>query len=487
VAYTLLLVATSAVIVRSAWSVDGATMTDGHAIVSLDLAIARAFCGIPSSFSHHIRIPMDVGRQMELRHVPLRTLVAQKAGSIDAYCRSVDEPFVNSENSLMVLETAALYLEPGLSLAQLGQRLHWLRIACILGFVVLLMGLGSSLALGLATLLCGLMLLRAMPDHVYSNYPFLFPLVLLAVALHGFASKYRWTGKPGGLMWYGASAGFLSAFVVNMRTSYLPIIGLFAALALVDETRLRGRTVPWRRRAIGGLALAACFLAAYMTLQFGLITRHLPADGRFNASHPFGHPLVLALAVPENSFSRAMGIRWADEVGPQLAARVDPGVPFLGPRYNSALLRYYGRLWRTHPREMFAVYALKFSLSGSDMLRVLRASPGAVGWGVSVLLTPLAQLPNGFWILGLYATILLGSLALYYRRDCPAAFGLALLSLAAVLVQVESGVIFPVFVKQYHNFAAFYALFLSLLGVQAMANAAWALAVRVRPDWAVVE
>jgi hypothetical protein len=487
VAYALVVVVASIAVARSAWSVDGTSLTDGHAIVSLDLAIARAYCGVPSSFSRTVRIPVDLGARMEQRHVPLRTLIAEKAGSIDAYCHSIDTPFVNSENSLMLLETAILRMMPGLSLAQLGRVLHWSRIACIAAFVLLLMDLGSSLTFGLGTLLCGLMLLQAMPDYVYSNYPFLFALVLLAVAMHGFAINYKWTGRPVGLALYGGFAGLLSAFVVNMRTSYLPIVGLFFALVLIDELRPRGRMLHWSRRSKRGLALAACFLAAYAAFQFGLISRHLPAEGRFNASHPFGHPLVLALAVPENALSRAMGIRWADEVGPVLAEKMDPGVPFLGPRYNAALLQYYAALWRTHTREMLEVYYLKFSVSGSDMLRVLRASPGPAGWAVSVLLTPLSLLPNGLWILGLYAAIAYGSLSCYRRRERPAVFVLALLSLAACLVQVESGLIFSIFVKQYHNYAVFYALFLSLLGAQGLANAAWVLAALVRPAWVLPE
>ena len=480
VAYVLVLIVASVAVQRRAWSVDGASMPDGHAIVSLDLAIARAYCGIPSSFSHWIRIPMDLAARMELRHVPLRTLIAEKTGSVDAYCRGVNEPFVNNENSLMLLETAILRTMPGLSLAQLGQVLHLIRIACVVGFVLLLVDLGSSLALGFATLLCGLMLLQAMPDHVYSNYPFLFTLVLLDVAVLGFAIKYRWTDRPAGLVWFGAVAGILSAFIANMRTSYLPIVGVFFAVVLLDELRARGRTMPLGRRALRGLALAGCFLVAYGAFQTGLITRYLPADGRARAAHPLGHPLVLALGIPENAFSREQGIRWADEVGPQLAARVDPSVTFMGPGYNTALLGYYRSLWRTHPREMVAVYTLKFSMAGSDMLRVLRRSPGLAGQAVSVLLTPVALLPNGFWLLGLYLAVGCGAFVLYYRRDLPAAFALALLSVAACLVHVESAIIFSIFVKQYHNYAAFYVLFLSLLGAQALANVGWRLASRGR-------
>jgi hypothetical protein len=226
----------------------------------------------------------------------------------------------------------------------------------------------------------------------------------------------------------------------------------------------------------------ACFAAGYFAFQYGAITRHLPSDGRFNASHPFGHPLVLALAVPENDFSSQLGIRWADEVGPQIAGRIDPGVSFLGPRYNAALLDYYKSLWRDHTREMLALYYQKFSVFGTDMLAVMRGSPGPAGWAVMVLLAPLSWWPSGVWLLAFYAVLTAGGFTAYYKREWPAALVFGLLSLAACLVHVEAGIIFSIFVKQYHNYAAFYALFLSLLGVQALANAAWS---RLWPAWAM--
>ncbi len=470
-AATLVIVVLSLVIARAAWSVDGTSLADTHAVVSLDLATARAFCGVPSSFSHHIRIPVEIAARMALRTVPLRTLIADRAGSVEAYCRSVDEPFVNSENSLMLLESALLRLRPGVSLSQLGEMLHLIRIGCVAAFVLLLLDLGSSVALAFATLLCGLMILKAMPDFVYSNYPFLFTLVLLAVALHGFAVRYRWTDRRGGLVWYGAAAGVLSAFIANMRTSYLPVVLLFFACVLIDDVRARGRALSWRARTVRGALLAACFAIAFVGFQRGLITRYLPDEASYRAVHPFGHPLVLALAVPENDFSRAQGIRWADEAGPEIAQRVDPAATFMGPRYNAALLAYYRGLWRTHPGDMLRVYWLKFSVAGADMLRVLRASPGVAGHGVSVLLTPLALLPNGVWMLALYTAIGAASFVRYYRRGAPAAFALGLLTLAACLVQVESAITFSIFVKQYHNYAAFFAMFLSLAGVQGLVNA----------------
>lgn len=471
---TVAIIAATFVLARGAWSVDGATLTDGHAMLSLDMAVARAYCGVPSSFSWTVRIPIDLSNRMERRHEPLRALIVEKAGSIDAYCRSIDTPFVNSENSLMVVETAILRVMPGASLANVGQALFLIKVGCLAIFVLLLMDLGASLALGLATFLCGLMLLQAMPDHVYSNYPFFFVLVLAAMAMHGFAAAYRWTSSAVGLTIYGVAAGIASAFIANMRTSYLPVVGLFMAMALVDEGRQRGRAIRWPTRAVRSAALAGCFLGGYLAFQVGMITSQLPAEGRFDAAHPFAHPLVLALAVPENPLSRELGIEWKDATGARIADGVDPGVPYLGPRYNAALLRYYASLWRTRAGDMAAVYYFKFSVSGVDMFRALRASPGWAGWGVMVLLSPLSLLPSGVWLLALYSLTTIGAFGAYYRRGWPAAFALGLLSLAACLVQVESGMIFSLFVKQYHNYAAFYALFLSLLGVQALGNAGWA-------------
>ena len=203
----IIVVAASLVLGRSAYTVDGATLSDGHAILSLEMATARAYCGLGSAYSRTIRIPSELGAGMDRRHQPLRALIAEKAGSIDAYCALVDTPYVNSENSLMLMETAILRLVPDISLAGLGQFLHVTRIAGLALFVLLLMSLGASLALGLATMLLGLMRLNAMPEYVYSIYPFLFVMVLVLVAVHSFAVRYQWTTRPAGVVIYGVEIG----------------------------------------------------------------------------------------------------------------------------------------------------------------------------------------------------------------------------------------------------------------------------------------
>ena len=207
----------------------------------------------------------------------------RRAGSIDAYCQTATVPFVNNENALMLLETVVLRVAPGISTAQVGQVLHLVRIAGVIVFVVALMSLGGSLALGVGTLLCGLLILYRMHDQIYSNYPFFFSILLVEAAMLGLAARYRFAMSPDGLSLVGVTAGALAACVTNMRTSFFPI--------------------------------QAMFVAAYQSFQYGLITRRLPADGRHGASHTIGHPLVLSLGVPETDFSRREGLTWLDEVG----------------------------------------------------------------------------------------------------------------------------------------------------------------------------
>lgn len=450
--------------------VDGEVFDDGHALASLELAMARAYCGQSSSFSNTIRIPYDVRDRIDLRHTALYELVARKAGSIDAYCRSVDERFVNNENSLMLLETGILRVSPSMSLSRVGETLHLIKIAGVALFVLLLLDLGGSLALGVSTMLWSLAVLRMMPTHIYSNYPFLFVMVLAGVAFYGFALKYRWGRHVAGAALLGLAAGALSAFVVNMRTSYMPIAVLFFGGYLVAQLVSDEGAPNWKAPVVRLVTIVACCAVGYLALQWGMITRFLPPERSHVASHTLGHPLVLSIAVPENDLSRQLGITWLDEVGRQKALSVDPEASYLGPRYDAALIRYYRSLWRTYPRRMLGLYRLKFSVTGMDMLDVLRGSPGLNGRLIHMLLTPISYVPNGLWLLALYSAVALGSVAVFARTHNLLAFTLGLLTLAACLAHAEAGLIYSLFVSHYHNYLAFYVVFLSLLGLQAGMN-----------------
>ena len=103
------------------------------------------------------------------------------------------------------------------------------------------MDLGSSLAFGLGTLLCGLMLLQAMPEHVYSNYPFFFALILTStvtaktvpVAIAEFTGRY--VVDVGGMM----TGGVLAAIppVLLSLIFQVPTLGFSARLAIVHRQK----------------------------------------------------------------------------------------------------------------------------------------------------------------------------------------------------------------------------------------------------------
>jgi hypothetical protein len=455
--------------------IDQPPNADGHALASLELALSRAMCGAPSAFSPSIRIPYDVRDDPALKIVSMRTLLARKAGSIDAYCASVTQPFVNNENSLMLVDSWILWLRPNISIAGLGRALHALRIAGLIAFGLVMLRLGAGVALTFATTLVSLFVLHVMQEHVHSAYPFLFVLILVAVALYGCALEFRWTDRRIGRVLAAAAAGALSAFAVNMRTSYLPVYAAMLALFVCADL-LRARLAPplGRGALLRAGTIIACFAAGYVAFQVVFITSRLPpAQRTFAASHSIAHPLVLALGVPPNDLSRREGIEWRDAAGAEIALRMSPDARYLGPKYDEVLLRYYVGLWKRQPGEMLGVYVLKFKIAGQQMIGMLRGSSGLTGRLTRILLTPLGWLPNGLWLLAVYVACAAGAAAVFVRRRSVAAFALALLAASAVLLQIESGVIMPFYVPNYHNYLAFFSVFLMLLLAQAMVDAAW--------------
>lgn len=452
-----------------AFHVDGTVLRDEHAVMSLELALVRAFCGAPSSYSSAVRVIPVVRNAIALRHVPLRTLIVQRASSLDEYCRQADQPVVNNENSLMLIESAILRMRPDLSLSGLGQALHVLRLAGLTVFVFLVLTLGGSLLLALGAMLCGLITLNAMSDFIYSAYPFLFVVVLVLASGYAFALRHDWPRRwPAAILACGG-AGVFSALVANMRTSYLPVVAAFLVAFVTARWWLGGRPSRTHEGVLAVVILAA-WVAGYGAFQIGLITRHVPADRTDGLSHSIAHPLVLALSVPETAFSRELGLRWDDAVGPQIALRIDPSVTYLSRGYHAALMQYYRTLWADQPGRMIGVYQTKFAVAGSDMLHVLRHSPGPTGLLLALLLAPMDWWSRAVWLVVTEAAIAAFGAFLFVRGRSVAAFALVLLSTAAALLQIEAGIIYSLFVQQYHNYSAFFVMFVSLAGLQALAN-----------------
>jgi hypothetical protein len=276
-------------------------------------------------------------------------------------------------------------------------------------------------------------------------------------------------------------AGIVSGFGANMRTSYLPVyLGMFVLFAGILAVRAVGMR-SFRSLAAYVAPLLVAFAVGHAGFQLLFITRYLPANTAYNASiHSVAHPLVLSLAQPPNELTRREGISWLDESGQKLALRVDPTATYLGPRYDAALYRYYFGLWRAHPIEMARIYLTKFRLSGSDVVRGLRQSQGVLGKAARVLLAPLGLLPSGLWLAAVVATATAWGVRRAAADGLPIAWLAALLGAAALLLQIESALIYPFYVLNYHNYLAFYVFFLALFGGQLLLDALWRRSAHAR-------
>jgi hypothetical protein len=194
------------------------------------------------------------------------------------------------------------------------------------------------------------------------------------------------------------------------------------------------------------------------------------------------HPLVLALAVPESPLSRREGIRWDDAVGITLARRSDPTVEYMRAGYDAALMKYYLGLWDRHRGEMLGIYATKLKVAGRDMIdTVLRVPNRVIGPEVlRVALMPLAWVPDGAWLLATYSAILFAALWRVFRRGSAITFTTALLSAAAVLLQLEAALVFSLFERSHHGAALFCFLFLVALAWQLAVDGLYAVFVARR-------
>lgn len=432
-----------------------------HAAVSMEIAMARAYCDSPSKISPRVRLPHELRERPDLLDRPIRSLVTERTGGMREYCLSVGSPIVNNENGLMWLESWVLFLRPDLSFRGLGETLHRLRLAglafCSWAFLVL----GGGIVLtGIATG-TALLLLQQMQPQVFTNYPFMFVLILVTASLYALASKWRLarTVPRAGALALGA--GTWTAFAVNMRTSHLPVYLAMAVIFLVLDHRVAGPAAAGPR-AVAARAVAALlsFTLAYGAFEYVSITRHLPVEIAGSAQHSIAHPIVLGLGVPESDLSRREGITWSDAAAWTAARRIDPNVPYLGPVYQRVLFSYYFGLWRDRPREMLGVYRHKAEVAGKQMLAVLRGGGGSDGRVLRWLLAPLDLLPNGLLILGVY----LAAAAIAAWRAWSgnlAAQLMTYLAVAAVLLHVESALIMSTYVVIYHAYLAFYAVFLS--------------------------
>ncbi len=440
--------------------------SDKHRNGSLEIAFNRAVCGTESRLSPSFPIARHLEAHPELQDAPLRDVAGGLAGSTSDYCGSVVQPFLNSENSLMLEMALFLSAEPRLSLRELGWCLQASRIVALVLVAYVLLENGASLLFAGIVLSLSLGILGYLGSTAYySIYPFLPVLLALAVALLSLSVQRRLQLSRLGHLASAGVAGWLTAFAANMRSSHLPVYVVFLALYFVTGERLARRSHQHgsrrgRLRWLGTGVLSAGICYGLFGLLF---IRPLTKDGtggQAHPHHPVAHALVLGLAVPENALSRREGIEWEDSVGFTLARRIDPQVSYLREGYESALFSYYWSLWARHPYEMLEIYWRKLQIAGWSMISKLSSSP------ISPVTWPLSWVPNGGTFLVLHAALFGLCLGVHSRFGSPLAFTLALVTAAGFLLQLEAALVYPIFDMTHHSSQLFCFLVLAALAWQ---------------------
>jgi hypothetical protein len=481
---------------KGAFVSDPEVRPDGHAAVSVELAVNRHVFGNPSAIIHYKQAPTTIRAMLANGSAGpadrLLDLPDRLAGSAEEYARK-QQPFLNNENSLVLLDYALLCLKPDLTLAGLRQAQVVVKVGCLSAFAVFLLWIGFSPLLVGAALHLGLLIVAQLTTACpLGVYPLLAPVLLLYVALLGSAlasgMHHRLWAVPA-LLAAGVAAGFLC----NLRTSYAPLAAvlllLYTVVAALDLRRGGARF--WRVALLGVLGLVA-FGGGYRLFSAACIDpiKEAGADAWYSyAHHAIGHPLVLALAQPPNDLAKREGITYDDACGKKLARRIDPTVRYLDARYDTALLTYYARLWLYYPDEMRQLYAAKLDTAGVDCFRYLNDlagkedKGGAPGLGrlSRWLRWPLGGLPRGRqWLLALAVLAALGTLAGRWLGPA-AAFTVAGLAATAALLLLEATAVLATFYLQYQSLLLFCVLLAGLVPYQlGVDGAVWIVALVTR-------
>jgi len=459
---------------------------DQHRWMSLDIALNKTFCGEPSALSPSFKSRTVLEHPLVVS-TPFRRMIRAEAGSIDAYCRSLT-PYVNNENSLMLLMRAALWARRGLSPRGLGHWLLLVRLVVILCFCYVLLWSGASVLTCACILAAALSLLQSVSERGYSVYPFLLVLPMASVALYSVASRVVVPPRVGAHLLFSAFGGGLAAFHANMRTSHLPmLLGLFLAYLAITHgaagrlgSRLtRSQALAWWSGGVLAFAIGYAAFTVTFIRPLEAVASKVHAFANYSY-HAVTHPLVLSLALPENDLSRREGIVWGDDgAGFRLAKEMVPTVKYLEPPYERALLLYYLKLWLFHPREMVDIYRMKIALAGKDMLdNVGRLPYGGRLW--TWVLAPLGILPSGGALLSVFVLVTAVSAVFSMRMAWPLAFVMTLAGVAACMSLLESMVTVPYFLAAYHGYLLMSAVLVGLLAWQLLLEGSRAALLWIR-------
>ena len=193
-----------------------------HSTLSMNMALNARFCGTVGRLSSRYSPYMFLAKRADLMSHPFEEMISAEAESIAEYCRTVTEPYVVSENSLMWLARLALGLDRDLTPDGLGRFLASCRMLMLAVFGFALIRTGSPVLLTLAAILVGCEILRELGVRD-TTYPFVLTLPLLHAAAYGLASASDVATNRRVALWaFTLGMGILTAHSASMRTILLP-------------------------------------------------------------------------------------------------------------------------------------------------------------------------------------------------------------------------------------------------------------------------
>jgi hypothetical protein len=437
---------------------------DAHMRTSYNHAVSSAFCDTLKT-SSAFDLPAVMTEQPDELYRPVRDVIERRFGSMATYCASLTIPRVDNETSLMWLMRAVLWMNPGTSTAGIGARLAAIRLAIVVVLCFALSRAGASVFLTVSVAVATCAVLRALAPYQYNNNPFILSLPLLLVGLYALCIVDLDPRRVGRVAVAFAGLGGLTAFCVNMRTSHTPIYIAMFVVFVIAWVRSPSPASPRVAPITAGIAVASYVTA--VAAGHALLVRPMERlGGEGIVHHTIAHPLVLALATPENDLSRREGLKWDDLNGLEVARRIDPAATYLSYGYERALTRYYLNLWRTHPRDMIEVYRLKFAEAGGGVVQEAVHLLEHAGLPVRVGRRLAAVDVSGFVLFG--ATIATGVLGwmLHRRRGSAVGFAWVLISVGAAGTILEAALIMPRFYIFYHSVLLWYVLVTPVAGLQ---------------------
>lgn len=420
----------------------------------------------------------------------IRRLVADRVGSVDAYCSSPARPSVMNEMSFTALESLILRVNPDITFAGLGRALAWLRFAMLAAFGLCLVRCGYSLVLAGSVTAAALYLTVLIGGNaLYSQYPLLMPVTMFGIGAAAAFLACEWHHHGGRWVMMSAAAGAWCGFVGNLRTSLYPeaaMVGVLFLWFVHRDRRLAASATagrrPWLLLACGAWLFGLlAFDAAYVRPVRGL------SSDVNSSAHGIAHPLVLGLALPPNPLAAREGIEWNDDVGRVLAQRVDPGVAYLGPDYERTLFAYYRQLWVRYPGEMAGLYLTKLAATSRSTYELLASTAPSIFWSekdgrwLRLAVWPLAAVavvvPLPLLFVALAASGWIG-----WRRRSPArVFLVTTVGVVGLLAFLEAAIVLGSVVLWYCGVLLICTVFVGCLAYQWVLERSWHRLATVAP------